>query len=253
MNSKHRSTRLSGGRGLVFDWPHPAHLHLAFPLFLMLAALIHAAAVFSLGIRYPAGRPPAVHAAEVFLTGERGSLSPGLPVWLRAEDPSLLAPGREDSGLPPIEAPSSHTPSFDLVAPDFMQAPSGTTSARFGSALAEMSRPVPTTVSKSAAAVAPLPVIGIVETARSAGNDPQVDSAPIESPEARPSVFLARITDDGTVREVFTVRTSGNPRADAERAARIRRARGTAGAGERMVWIEMSSEPQTAAGSPIAP
>jgi hypothetical protein len=251
---------------LIFNWPRANQLDVSLPFFLVLAAGIHATAIFALGIKYPLVVGSSLRPAVAEVLGNRMQVRGSALAWLRAEDPALVATGRSPIDLLAMEVPATHTPSFDLVNLQFRR---GVKKKEISASMvsSSMLRPVRVVATEalekppggvSTAQRIPTSLVERIVVSGEAGDlhidiNASAEGAGKAIIEPRSSAFLVRVRQDGRVQDVFLVRSSGNSQADINRDARLRKAKASAGSSERWCYVEIFTERAASTPSGIVP
>lgn len=109
--------------GLLFDWPSRHHVHLALPLMLLLAAVLHVAGIAVFQVSHPRAETPNDPSAEVYYLAPGSPEAARLEPLLAAADPALFSPAHL-TGRNPWKLPETlYTASFDTGEPALLAAP----------------------------------------------------------------------------------------------------------------------------------
>lgn len=202
----------------LFEWPSRHHVHVLFPLMVILAIGVHAAAFLLFQVYYTPGPGKRPRPAEVYVLPAEGPAAAGLKAWLEAADPALMTHTQALHGKEAVLAPVEYHPRFEN--PSFQLDVPATPSARttlplpselmVGMGLTEKieRKPLvyprlPTTLDLTG---------GLVGRKVEQLAPIRISSAPATLPE--PAILRAGLSPDGRVRHAFLVQSSGSSELD---------------------------------------
>lgn len=193
----------------LFAWPSRHNIHIALPLFILLALILHVAGFMVFRVSYPRSHGSPERSAEVYF------LRPGTPAATRlapilaASDPALFSPGelseREAWAVP--ETP--YVANFDLNRPSLDPLPAEGRPAILPYSFAGS----PVTLPRQQAAIKPTKIPGLPTFIRLEGDlkdrsiIPPKDSkfASTLTREMTPTSFLVAVSPDGLPLHIFPV------------------------------------------------
>lgn len=216
---KHSSPTLST---LLFEWPMKQAPRLAFPFFILLAALLHLSTIYLFNIVYQPSHVSKPVPAQILFLPPNSSMSQQISSWLRANDPSIFSPlktvqqtrtalssfiyepGPVSLPLRPLPAPEKKDPSDLLPPTNEITLPSSLLFDNTSSA------PVVTPSLQQATTIQLLDTL----STRSAGKLGTPSLPPEVSLPLPPTTLTLNIDAEGIPRHVIVLQSCGNAAAD---------------------------------------
>lgn len=191
----------------LFAWPSRHNIHIALPLFIVLALVLHIAGFMVFRVAYPRSHGSPERSAEVYFLQPGSQAAIRLAPILAASDPALFSPGELSERGAWTLPESPYVANFDIDRPSLDQMPAGSLSSSLPPTITPGPVALPREKTSSKTTRAPgLPTAIRLEGSlqdRSITPPSEAKFASTLTREMTPTSFLVAVSPDGLPLHIF--------------------------------------------------